>query len=165
MALCAVLGVGSCSVDSPSGPEYTPPHLFDTSYGFNITSTPASPAVGDTLHLVLDATPRATGVGHVSLHGLGMGAGDALSPVTGEVGKISYPVRFDAGSATTVEWVILVDTPLDVIGIDCFMGFDSVEINGSLYTPTSLEAWNEFGPELAYSIVKYIALPVAARAN
>jgi hypothetical protein len=137
-----------------------PTHLFDTSFGMRISAEPTTPSNGDTLHLVLESQPRASGVGFCGLQGFGGGIGDALSPAEGEVGWVSIPVEFKIDTLVSVEWLVVLDTQLNSIGLDCGMQFDSVAVDGVLYSVNSTEARSAFGPDFVFRHIKSLILPV-----
>ncbi|MBN2172065.1 MAG: hypothetical protein JW819_12170 [Candidatus Krumholzibacteriota bacterium] len=134
--------------------------LFDTSFGLRIAADPTTPSNGDTLHLVLEALPRVSGVGFCRLHGFGGGIGEALSPAEGEVGSVSTPIEFKTDSLISVEWLVVLDTQSNSIGVGCGMQFDSVAVDGALYSVDSAEAYDAFGPLFSYMTILNLILPV-----
>lgn len=128
---------------------WSPYNLFDSSTGFEILITPPVLANGDTLHVIMTALPRHAGVGICELRGQSGGhpIGDALSPVTGEIGAVSTSVPFAADDPVVVDWTMILDTPYSGFSVTGFMAFDSVVIDGLMCSTHSQAAYRVFGTD------------------
>lgn len=154
----AALLVAGCDA-TPTDEELGPLSLFDDELRLAIVLTPATPDNGDTLSLELLALPTVTGRGGCSLHALGDGLGDALEPAAGELGFIAYDLDFTAEDTAKVDWRIAIDTPANVVDVDCWIWFDSLLVEGHMVGVQSPAAHRVYG-ELIEALPRTAHVPV-----
>jgi hypothetical protein len=61
----------------------------------------------------------------------------------------------------SVEWLIVVDSPLNSIAANCGMAFDSVQVDGMMYPPFAEEVAIVYGSGAGYLLVRTVHLTVA----
>lgn len=150
----------------PGGEGWNPPSLFDRQFGLRVDPSPAAVESGDTLRLTLSSLPLESGVGWCSLlaHGSNVPVGTCLSPITAELGKVAYPVRYSQGEPETIDWVIHLQTSLPEFGISCVMAMDSIEIAGHLYHYNSEEVTAYLGGgEFERLVARHIYINLGTR--
>lgn len=149
--LCwSVIGLLVAGCDAtPTDEQLGPRHLFDDELDLAVVLTPATPDDGDTLSLALLALPTVTGRGGCSLHALGDGLGEALEPVAGELGFRVHDLDFTADDSTKVDWRIAIDTPSNLVTVECWIWYDSVFVEGHMVDVESPTAHRVLGDLIA----------------
>ena len=70
-------------------------------------------------------------------------------------------LRYIPDSVMSVEWLIVVDSPLNSIAANCGMAFDSVQVDGMMYPPFAEEVAIVYGSGAGYLLVRTVHLTVA----
>jgi len=130
---------------TPTDEPYGPLSLFDDELRLVVILTPATPDNGDTLSLELLALPTVTGRGGCSLNALGDGLGDALEPVAGELGFLATDLDFTADDSARIDWRIAIDTPSNLVAVECWIWFDSLLVEGHMVGVQSPAAHRVYG--------------------
>lgn len=128
-------------------------HLFDTEFSWVIEATPPYFTTETPVDISVTVRPRESGVGYFTIsggHSNGTAAGDALAPVSGEVGTVVAPVEFAAGEPTQLTWRVQLnevspDLPYDGVRFQFSAGFDSVMVDSTMYPLGAPELTAQFG--------------------
>ena len=118
------------------------PSYFDDAWGVRFEATPPRFAPGRPNRIAFSVKPVYSGKGHVYLTGIGGGqpVGQLLSPVRMELGQLSLPVSFAAGTVSVLACSLSVATILNSIGLDFQAAFDSVLVDGVMVAVEPVES-------------------------
>jgi len=155
--------LASCSNDiSPpeEPPDYTRTFMFDYDNGFSVAPEPdyLRPRIENNFNLSI--IPKFSGKGSITMigHGAGRDIGNVLSPVTGPIGVISFPVYFNKDQAQTERVSIDISEDFSHIAITFLVAFDSLTVNGITYGLNEDEAIGLIGIDPLRQFNDYIYL-------
>jgi hypothetical protein len=155
--------IGGCSdsdVNRPPEPWNPLVPLFDMDRGHRMEAVPDSIVSGGTILLITQVKPLYIGKGYLFLqgHGGGMPIGQILQPMRAELHYVTIPVEFSARRPLRQDWIISIDESFDHVGMTVMAKFDSVEIEGTLYSIDSYVVARYFGPFMLPRLGQHITM-------